>query len=159
MEISDLSVATIRSLGIDMINKANSGHPGMVIGSAPALYSLFTNFLTVNPEKTDWINRDRFVLASGHACALLYSLLHISGFDLSLDDLKQFRQWGSRTPGHPEYGMTPGIDASSGPLGQGIPMAVGMAMAEKALATRFNKKDFELIDHYTYVLCGDGDLQ
>lgn len=159
MEISDLSVATIRSLGIDMINKANSGHPGMVIGSAPAMYTLFDKYLTVNPKNPDWFNRDRFVLASGHACALLYSLLHLSGFDLSLDDLKAFRQWGSKTPGHPEYRVTPGVDASSGPLGQGIPMAVGMAMAEKSLSTKFNKPGYDICNHYTYVLCGDGDLQ
>lgn len=159
MEISDLSVATIRSLGIDMINKANSGHPGMVIGSAPALYNLFTKHINVNPHDPEWFNRDRFVLASGHACALLYSLLHLSGYDLTMDDLKAFRQWESKTPGHPEYEMTPGIDASSGPLGQGIPMAVGMAMAEKSLSTKFNKPGFDICNHYTYVLCGDGDLQ
>ena len=159
MEISDLSVATIRSLGIDMINKANSGHPGMVIGSAPALYTLFTKTFTTNPKNPEWFNRDRFVLASGHACALLYSLLHLSGFDLTMDDLKSFRQWESKTPGHPEYKMTPGIDASSGPLGQGIPMAVGMAMAEKALSTKFNKPGYDICDHYTYVLCGDGDME
>lgn len=159
MEISDLSIATIRSLGIDMINQANSGHPGMVLGSAPAMYSLFTNEYTVNPEKPKWFNRDRFVLASGHACALLYSLLHLSGFDISLDDLKKFRSWESITPGHPEYRMTPGVDASSGPLGQGIPMALGMAIAEKALAAKFNKPGYDVVDHYTYVLCGDGDLQ
>ena len=159
MEISDLSVATVRSLGIDMINKANSGHPGMVIGSAPALYSLFTKSLFVNPKNPNWFNRDRFVLASGHACALLYSLLHLSGFDLTMDDLKSFRQWNSKTPGHPEIEMTPGIDASSGPLGQGIPMAVGMAIAEKSLSTKFNKPGYDVCDHYTYVLCGDGDMQ
>ena len=159
MDINQLSVATIRSLGIDMINKANSGHPGMVLGSAPALYTLFTKEMNINPENTEWFNRDRFVLASGHACALLYSLLHLSGFEISLDDLKQFRQWGSITPGHPEYHVTPGIDASSGPLGQGIPTATGMAIAERALATRYNKPGFDIVNHYTYVLCGDGDLQ
>lgn len=159
MNQSELSIATIRSLGIDMINKANSGHPGMVLGSAPALYSLFTKEYKVFPAHSQWINRDRFVLASGHASSLLYSLLHLSGFQVSMDDLKQFRQWGSCTPGHPEVELTDGVDASSGPLGQGIPMAVGMAMAEAFLATRYNKKDYPMIDHYTYVLCGDGDMQ
>ena len=159
MNQSELSIATIRSLGIDMINKANSGHPGMVLGSAPALYSLFTKEYKVFPAHSQWINRDRFVLASGHASSLLYSLLHLSGFQVSMDDLKQFRQWGSCTPGHPEVELTDGVDASSGPLGQGIPMAVGMAMAEAFLATRYNKTDYPVIDHYTYVLCGDGDMQ
>lgn len=159
MNQSELSIATIRSLGIDMINKANSGHPGMVLGSAPALYTLFTKELKIYPQESDWFNRDRFVLASGHASSLLYSLLHLSGFDLTIDDLKQFRQWQSRTPGHPEVEMTDGVDASSGPLGQGIPMAVGMAMAERFLASRYNKEEFEVVDHYTYALCGDGDMQ
>lgn len=158
MDQSELSIATIRALGIDMINKANSGHPGMVLGSAPALYSLFTKELKVYPKESEWFNRDRFVLASGHASSLLYSLLHLSGFQLSMDDLKQFRQWGSCTPGHPEID-TDGVDASSGPLGQGIPMAIGMAMAERYLANRYNKEGFEIIDHYTYTLCGDGDMQ
>ena len=159
MNQSELSIATIRSLGIDMINKANSGHPGMVLGSAPALYALFTKELKVFPKESDWFNRDRFVLASGHASSLLYSLLHLSGFDLSMDDLKSFRQWGSRTPGHPEVELTDGVDASSGPLGQGIPMAVGMAMAERYLTERYNKDEFEVVNHYTYALCGDGDMQ
>lgn len=159
MDIKELSVAAIRSLGIDMINKANSGHPGMVLGSAPALYTLFTKELTVDPKHSNWFNRDRFVLASGHASALLYSLLHLSGFDLTMDDLKQFRQWGSKTPGHPEVNITDGVDASSGPLGQGIPMAVGMAMTERFLAEKFNRENFHVVDHYTYVLCGDGDMQ
>ncbi|SDL93656.1 transketolase [Kandleria vitulina] len=156
---SQLSIATIRSLNIDMINKAKSGHPGMAIGSAPALYTLFTKELKVFPEVSKWQNRDRFVLASGHASALLYSLLHLSGYDLTMDDLKQFRQWNSRTPGHPEINVTDGVDASSGPLGQGIPMAIGMAMAEKFLAEKFNKEDAAIVDHYTYALCGDGDMQ
>lgn len=156
---SELSIATIRSLGIDMINNANSGHPGMVLGSAPAMYTLFTKELKVFPQESDWFNRDRFVLASGHASSLLYSLLHLSGFDLTMDDLKAFRQWESRTPGHPEIELTDGVDASSGPLGQGIPMAVGMAMAERFLADRYNRDEFEVVDHYTYSLCGDGDMQ
>ena len=159
MDISNLSIATIRSLGIDTINKANSGHPGMVLGSAPALYTLFNKELNIYNKEAEWINRDRFVLASGHASALLYSMLHLTGFDVSIDDLKNFRQLNSRTPGHPEIEMTHGVDASSGPLGQGIPMATGMAMAEKFLASQYNKENFDIIDHYTYVLCGDGDMQ
>lgn len=159
MDISNLSIATIRSLGIDTINKANSGHPGMVLGSAPALYTLFNKELNIYNKEENWINRDRFVLASGHASALLYSLLHLNGFDVTIDDLKNFRQLHSRTPGHPEIEMTHGVDASSGPLGQGIPMATGMAMAEKFLASQYNKENFDIIDHYTYVLCGDGDMQ
>lgn len=159
MDISNLSIATIRSLGIDTINKANSGHPGMVLGSAPALYTLFNKELNIYNKEAEWINRDRFVLASGHASALLYSMLHLIGFDVTIDDLKNFRQLNSRTPGHPEIEMTHGVDASSGPLGQGIPMAAGMAMAEKFLASQYNKENFDIIDHYTYVLCGDGDMQ
>lgn len=159
MDISNLSIATIRSLGIDTINKANSGHPGMVLGSAPALYTLFNKELNIYNKEENWINRDRFVLASGHASVLLYSLLHLDGFDVTIDDLKNFRQLHSRTPGHPEIEMTHGVDASSGPLGQGIPMATGMAMAEKFLASQYNKENFDIIDHYTYVLCGDGDMQ
>lgn len=159
MNQTELSIATIRSLGIDMINKANSGHPGMVLGSAPALYTLFTKELKIYPQESEWFNRDRFVLASGHASSLLYSLLHLSGYDLTMDDLKAFRQWDSRTPGHPEIGVTDGVDASSGPLGQGIPMAVGMAMAERFLSERYNQENYEVVDHFTYSLCGDGDMQ
>ena len=159
MDISNLSIATIRSLGIDTINKANSGHPGMVLGSEPALYTLFNKELNIYNKEAEWINRDRFVLASGHASALLYSMLHLTGFDVTIDDLKNFRQLNSHTPGHPEIEMTHGVDASSGPLGQGIPMAAGMAMAEKFLASQYNKENFDIIDHYTYVLCGDGDMQ
>ena len=156
---SNLSIATIRSLCIDMINKANSGHPGMVLDGAPALYTLFTKVMNINPSLSSWQNRDRFVLASGHASSLLYALLHLSGYDLSLDDLKQFRQWQSKTPGHPEITITDGVDASSGPLGQGVPTATGMAIAEKFLAEKYNKEDCSIVDHYTYVLCGDGDMQ
>ncbi|MEG0276091.1 MAG: transketolase [Coprobacillus sp.] len=159
MNQAELSIATIRSLGIDMINNANSGHPGMVLGSAPALYTLFTKELKVYPQESEWFNRDRFVLASGHASSLLYSLLHLSGYDLNMDDLKSFRQWGSRTPGHPEIDVTDGVDASSGPLGQGIPTAVGMAIAERFLSERYNKDNFDVVDHFTYSLCGDGDMQ
>lgn len=159
MDISSLSIATIRSLGIDTINKANSGHPGMVLGSAPALYTLFTKEMNFYHKEANWFNRDRFVLASGHASALLYALLHLSDYSVSIEDLKQFRQLGSVTPGHPECTMTDGVDASSGPLGQGIPMATGMAMAEKFLASKYNQEGYPIVDHYTYVLCGDGDMQ
>lgn len=152
------TVNTIRALAIDMINRANSGHPGMALGSAPIGYSIFKE-MNLNPKKPDWFNRDRFVLASGHASALLYSLLHLSGHAITMDDLKQFRQWNSLTPGHPEVYHTPGVDATSGPLGQGIPMAVGMALAERHLATKYNRDEFNVIDHYTYVLCSDGDMQ
>ncbi len=157
-QLDDLSIATIRSLCIDEINKANSGHPGMALGSAPILYTLFTRYLVANPFDTNFFNRDRFVLSSGHASALLYALLHVSGYPLSIDDLKSFRQLGSLTPGHPEYGHTPGVDATSGPLGQGIAQAVGIAMAERAVQGQY--KDGELLcNHYTYCLCGDGCLQ
>lgn len=159
MDNSILSIAAIRSLGIDIINNANSGHPGMVLGSAPALYTLFTKEMDIYHKNPKWFNRDRFVLASGHASALLYTLLHLSGFKISMDDLKQFRTYQSITPGHPEIDVTPGVEASTGPLGQGIPMALGMAMAEKHLATRYNREGYEIINHNTFVLCGDGDLQ
>ncbi len=157
-KIDELSVATIRSLCIDEINKANSGHPGMALGSAPILYTLFTRHLIADPKDPEWFNRDRFVLSAGHASALLYAMLHLSGYELSLDDLKRFRQLDSLTPGHPEYRWTKGVDATSGPLGQGIAQAVGMAMAEESI--RANYVDGEkLMNHYTYVLCGDGCLQ
>ena len=153
-----LAIATIRSLCIDTINKANSGHPGMALGSAPALYTLFTRHLVATPLNSHWFNRDRFVLSSGHASALLYTMLHLCGYKVSLDDLKQFRQIDSLTPGHPEYGWTDGVDATSGPLGQGISQAVGMAMAEQMVNNLYSfGKD--VCDHYTYALCGDGCLQ
>lgn len=156
--IDNLSIATIRTLSIDAIEKANSGHPGMPMGSAPMGYQLFAKTMNHNPDHPTWINRDRFVLSAGHGSMLLYSLLHLSGYDLSLDDLKQFRQWGSKTPGHPEFGHTAGVDATTGPLGQGIAMAVGMAIAEENLAATYNRNDFKVVDHYTYGICGDGDL-
>ena len=157
--MSQKSVNAIKVLGVDAINKAKSGHPGVVMGAAPMAYSLFTKHLRVNPKKTDWINRDRFVLSAGHGSMLLYSLLHLSGFeDVSLEEVKNFRQWGSKTPGHPEFGHTKGIDATTGPLGQGISTAVGMALAERYLAAKYNKEGYELFDHYTYVICGDGDI-
>ncbi|WP_314989211.1 transketolase [uncultured Gemella sp.] len=157
--MSQKSVNAIKVLGVDAINKAKSGHPGVVMGAAPMAYSLFTKHLRVNPKKTNWINRDRFVLSAGHGSMLLYSLLHLSGFeDVSLEEVKNFRQWGSKTPGHPEFGHTKGIDATTGPLGQGISTAVGMALAERYLAAKYNKEGYDLFDHYTYVICGDGDI-
>ena len=153
-----LAIATIRSLCIDTINKANSGHPGMALGSAPALYTLFTKHLVATPKDSKWFNRDRFVLSAGHASALLYTMLHLSGYKISMDDMKQFRQIDSLTPGHPEYGWTDGVDATSGPLGQGISQAVGMAMAEQMVNKLYSFGD-EVCSHYTYALCGDGCLQ
>lgn len=158
MNIDNLSVAAIRSTVIDVINKAKSGHPGMALGSAPILYTLFKEHLVSDPNNPMWINRDRFVLSAGHASALLYTMLHVAGYEVSMDDLKQFRQFGSLTPGHPEYLHTPGVDATSGPLGQGIAQAVGMALAERSLRTMYKEGD-RLINHYTYALCGDGCLQ
>ena len=157
-EIQQLSIATIRSLCIDMINKANSGHPGMALGSAPILYTLFTKHMVADPKDPEWINRDRFVLSAGHASSLLYTMLHLSGYEVSLDDLKQFRQLDSLTPGHPEYHWTKGVDATSGPLGQGIAQAVGMALAEESIAANYTDGK-KIMNHYTYVLCGDGCLQ
>ena len=151
-------INTIRSLGVDAIQKANSGHPGIVLGSAPAAYTLWAKHLKHNPKNPEWRNRDRFILSAGHGSALLYSLLHIFGYDLSLEDLKQFRQLDSKTPGHPEYKHTVGVEVTTGPLGQGIANAVGMAMAENHLASKFNKDGYNIVDHYTYALCGDGCL-
>nr|WP_295972488.1 transketolase [uncultured Bacillus sp.] len=156
--VDSLAIASIRTLSIDAIEKANSGHPGMPMGAAPMAYTLWSRFMSHNPKNSKWFNRDRFVLSAGHGSMLLYSLLHLSGYDLSLDDLKQFRQWGSKTPGHPEYGHTAGVDATSGPLGQGIAMGVGMAMAERHLAAVYNKENYPVVDHFTYSICGDGDL-
>ncbi|KKC49393.1 MULTISPECIES: transketolase [Paenibacillus] len=156
--IDHLSVTTIRTLSIDAVEKANSGHPGMPMGAAPMGYQLFAKAMNHNPANPTWINRDRFVLSAGHGSMLLYSLLHLSGYDLSIDDLKNFRQWGSKTPGHPEYGHTAGVDATTGPLGQGIGMAVGMAMAEAQLGATYNKDGLDIVNHFTYAICGDGDL-
>jgi transketolase len=158
LQVEHLSVNTIRTLAIDAIEKAKSGHPGMPMGMAPTGHVLWSKVLNHNPTNPNWFNRDRFVLSAGHGSMLLYGLLHLSGYDVSLDDLKQFRQWGSKTPGHPEFGHTPGVDATTGPLGQGMAMAVGMAMAEAHLSAVYNQKDFPLINHYTYAICGDGDL-
>src|SRR6195256_4155818 len=157
-EIRTLSIDTIRALAMDAVQQANSGHPGTAMALAPLAYTLFKRVLRVNPKETEWADRDRFVLSSGHACVLQYAVLHLCGYDLSLDDLKQFRQWGSRTPGHPERGHTPGIEVTTGPLGQGVGNAVGMALAERFLAERFNRPGHELVDHRTYAICSDGDL-
>ncbi|QHT62776.1 transketolase [Paenibacillus lycopersici] len=156
--IDQLSIDTIRTLAIDAIEKANSGHPGMPMGSAPMGYQLFAKTMNHNPSNPTWINRDRFVLSAGHGSMLLYSLLHLSGYDLPIEELQNFRQWGSLTPGHPEFGHTAGVDATTGPLGQGVAMAVGMAMAEAHLGATYNKQDLNIIDHYTFAICGDGDL-
>lgn len=157
-KIDQLAITTIRTLSIDAIEKANSGHPGLPMGAAPMAYTLWTKHLYHNPANPQWFNRDRFVLSAGHGSMLLYSLLHLSGYGLTIDDIKNFRQWDSKTPGHPEYGHTAGVEATTGPLGQGIGMAVGMAMAEKHLAATYNKPGFNVVDHHTFALCGDGDL-
>ncbi|MED5831998.1 transketolase [Streptococcus anginosus] len=157
--MSNLSVNAIRFLGIDAIEKSKSGHPGVVMGAAPMAYDLFTKQMRVNPEVPNWVNRDRFVLSAGHGSMLLYALLHLSGFqDVTMDEIKHFRQWGSKTPGHPEFGHTAGVDATTGPLGQGISMATGFAQAERFLAAKYNREGYNIFDHYTYVICGDGDL-
>ncbi|EUJ47047.1 transketolase [Listeria fleischmannii] len=151
-------IDNMRALSIDMIEKAKSGHPGMPMGAAPMAYMLFAKHLKFNPKNPNWFNRDRFVLSAGHGSALLYSALHLFGYDVSMEDLKAFRQFGSKTPGHPEYRFTAGVDVTSGPLGQGIAMAAGMALAEAKMADSFNKENYDLVDHYTYAICGDGDL-
>lgn len=156
--VDQLAINTIRTLSIDAIEKANSGHPGMPMGAAPMAYTLWTREMNHNPQNPNWFNRDRFVLSAGHGSMLLYSLLHLFGYDLAIEDIKNFRQWGSRTPGHPEFGHTPGVEATTGPLGQGIAMAVGMAMAERHLAETYNRGNYNIVDHYTYSICGDGDL-
>ncbi|MFC4652097.1 transketolase [Lactococcus nasutitermitis] len=155
----ELAVNTIRTLSMDAIQKANSGHPGLPMGAAPMAYVLWSKFLNVNPKTSrKWSNRDRFVLSAGHGSAMLYSLLHLAGYKVTIDDLKNFRQWESKTPGHPEVDWTDGVEATTGPLGQGIANAVGMAMAEAHLAAQYNKPGFDIVDHYTYALNGDGDL-
>jgi transketolase len=158
-QLDRLAVDTIRTLAIDGVQQANSGHPGAPMGMAPMAYALWTRFLHHAPTHPDWPNRDRFVLSAGHASMLLYALLHLTGYDVTLDDLQHFRQWGSRTPGHPEFGLTAGVEATTGPLGQGIANAVGMAIAERRLAAEFNRPGHAVIDHWTYVICSDGDLQ
>lgn len=153
-----LTINAIRALSIDAIEKANSGHPGLPLGAAPFAYVLWAKNMMHNPKNPTWFNRDRFVLSAGHGSALLYSMLHMAGYGLPMDELKNFRQWGSKTPGHPEYGHTVGVEATTGPLGQGIGMAVGMAMAESHLAAKYNRDGYDVVNHYTYALCGDGDL-
>lgn len=153
-----LAVTTIRTLSIDAIERANSGHPGLPMGAAPMAYSLWTKHMNHNPKNPTWFNRDRFVLSAGHGSMLLYSLLHLSGYGLPMEEIRNFRQWDSLTPGHPEFGHTVGVEATTGPLGQGIGMAVGMAMAERHLGSVYNKDDFNIVDHHTFALCGDGDL-
>ena len=156
--LDELCINTIRTLAMDAVEAANSGHPGAPMGLAPAGYVLWTRVRRHNPQNPGWPDRDRFVLSNGHASALLYSLLHLTGYDLPLDQIKRFRQWGSQTPGHPEYRHTPGVETTTGPLGQGISNAVGMAIAERHLAARFNRGSQKIVDHFTYVFCGDGDL-
>lgn len=158
MPIDELCINTVRTLSMDAVQSANSGHPGTPMALAPLAYVLWTRLLRFNPQNPDWFNRDRVVLSNGHASMLLYAMLYLTGYQLSLEQIKQFRQWGSQTPGHPEYGITPGVETTTGPLGQGILAGVGMAMAEAHLAAVYNRQDWNLIDHYTYVLCGDGDV-
>jgi transketolase len=158
MSLDELCINTIRTLSIDAVQKANSGHPGLPLGAAPMAYVLWQRYLKHNPRDPHWADRDRFVLSAGHGSMLLYSLLHLTGYDLTLDDIKAFRQWGSRTPGHPEFHLTPGVEATTGPLGQGAANAVGMAIAERFLAARYNRPGQEIVDHRTFCLVGDGDL-
>ena len=156
--LDELCINTIRTLAMDAVEKAQSGHPGMPMGAAAMAYVLWTQFLRHNPRNPEWPNRDRFVLSAGHGSMLLYALLHLTGYDLSLEELQQFRQWGSRTPGHPEHGLTPGVEATTGPLGQGFGNGVGMAISERYLAARFNRPGHALVDHFTYAIVSDGDL-
>jgi len=157
-DVEKLSINTIRTLSIDAVQKANAGHPGMPLGCAPIVYALYCKTMAHNPANPDWINRDRFILSAGHGSMLLYSILHLSGYKVSIDDLKSFRQWGSKTPGHPEFKHTPGVETTTGPLGQGFATSVGMAIARDYIASLFNKDDIKLIDHYIYGICSDGDL-
>ncbi|MCL5124426.1 MAG: transketolase [Deltaproteobacteria bacterium] len=156
--IDQLCINTIRTLSVDMVQQANSGHPGLPLGTASMAYVLWTRFLKFNPRNPNWPNRDRFILSAGHGSALQYALLHLSGYDLSIEEIKRFRQWESKTPGHPEYGLTPGIEATTGPLGQGFAMGVGMAIAERFLASDFNRPGFPIVDHHIYAIVSDGDL-
>ena len=157
-ELDQVSINALRFLAVDAVEKAKSGHPGAPLGDAPMAYLLFHKYMRHNPKNAKWTNRDRFVLSNGHASALLYSVLHLTGYNVSIDDLEQFRQYGSRTPGHPESLDTDGVEVTTGPLGQGFAMGVGLAIAEKHLAAVFNRPDFNIVDHYTYVMCSDGDL-
>jgi transketolase len=157
-ELDQLSINALRFLAVDAVEKAKSGHPGAPLGDSPAVYLLFHEFMRHNPANAKWTNRDRFVLSNGHASAMLYAVLHLSGYKVSIEDLQQFRQYGSITPGHPEYGETDGVEVTTGPLGQGFAMGVGMAIAERHLAAIYNRPGYNIVDHYTYVFCGDGDL-
>ncbi|MCH7480781.1 MAG: transketolase, partial [Chloroflexi bacterium] len=157
-ELQDKSINAIRFLSADAVQQANSGHPGLPMGMAAIAYTIWTRHLRHNPRNPNWLNRDRFILSGGHGSMLLYSLLHLTGYDLSLDELKSFRQWDSRTPGHPEYGLTPGVETTTGPLGQGFANGVGMAIAQANLAARYNRPGHELIDHFIYTIVTDGDL-
>jgi len=157
-ELETKIINTIRFLSADAVQKANSGHPGLPMGTAAIAYTIWTRHMKFNPENPEWPDRDRFVLSGGHGSMLLYSLLHLTGYDLPIEELKSFRQWKSRTPGHPEFGLTPGVETTTGPLGQGFANGVGMAIAEAKLADTFNKPDFNIVDHYTYAIVTDGDL-
>src|SRR5215510_5822140 len=157
-ELDQLCINTIRALTLDAVQKAKSGHPGLPLGAAPMAYVLWTRFLRHNPKNPKWHNRDRFLLSAGHGSMLLYSLLYLTGYDLPLEELKSFRQWGSKTPGHPEYGLTPGVEITTGPLGQGFANGVGMAIAEAFLAATYNRPGHNVIDHHTYAIVSDGDL-
>jgi len=156
--LDQLCINTIRTLSIDAVQQAKSGHPGAPMALAPLAYVLWTRLLRYNPQNPQWFDRDRFVLSNGHASMLLYAVLYLTGYDITLDDIRNFRQWQSKTPGHPEHGITPGVETTNGPLGQGLMNAVGMAMAEAHLASVFNRAGHGIVDHYTYVFCGDGDL-
>ena len=158
-ELEELCINTIRFLAVDMVQQANSGHPGTPMGAAPMAFVLWDRFLKHNPSDPKWPDRDRFVLSAGHASALLYALLHLTGYDMTLDEIKRFRQWGGKTPGHPEYGIVPGVETTTGPLGQGFANGVGMAVAERWLAEHYNRPGYEIVDHYTYAIVSDGDLQ
>ena len=157
--IDQLCIKSLRTVSIEEISQAKSGHPGIALGAAPIIHTLYSRVMKYNPQDPNWINRDRFVLAAGHGSSLLYAMLHLAGFNVTIDDLKNFRQLNSITCGHPEIGITPGVDCTSGPLGQGIAEATGMAIGEDFLSHKYNKENLDLVNHYTYVLCGDGDLQ
>jgi len=156
-QLDQLSINTIRFLSVDAVEKADSGHPGLPMGAAPMAYVLWTRFLKYNPANPVWEDRDRFVLSAGHGSMLLYSLLYLTGYDLPLEQIKQFREWGSHTPGHPEHGLTPGVEVTTGPLGQGFANSVGMAIAEDYLGARYNRPGHQIVNHYTYALVSDGD--
>src|SRR3954463_8629287 len=157
-ELDQLCINTIRTLSMDAVQKANSGHPGTPMALAPVAYVLWDRYLRHNPHNPQWPNRDRFVLSAGHASMLLYAMLHISGYDLALEEIKRFRQWGSKTPGHPEYGLTAGVETTTGPLGQGVANSVGMAISERWLEAHFNKGNDKVVDYRVYAICGDGDM-